>query len=441
MKEFFLADPKTRYRVALLCLSGALLCAGVNALQTPEDEPEDEPGDFTPSHRIDPRITCLSFRLGPGINWSMQECLEPSTPLQVLETMAGLRWLRVRLADLREGWVFGAYVVELGEVEGRSEVGTLQSANTRSNPLLATLRENLAAGRARQEELLSSFGAEQDRVATLQRSLASAQVATGSLREQAEALRETETEGARALQSAREEAARIVGELRSELEASRASESAVRVEQESAATEAQATITSLRAELEESRTTETAVRAELQQVRDREAGQAVRRQTRAEVQRDHGPALVAVDEPLAPQRVQVPEPLVLVREPVAAPVDVVAEADVVAEIDVVDLVRAWAEAWQEQRVDDYLSYYGEDFVPEAGASRSAWTAVRRERLALPVFVTVVLRGIEIRAESDDRAEVRFVQEYTSDRFSDVVHKVLELVQVGDSWKIVSERVE
>lgn len=99
MKEFFLADPKTRYRVALLCLSGALLCAGVNALQTPEDEP----GDFTPSHRIDPRITCLSFRLGPGINWSMQECLEPSTPLQLLETQA--RWLRVRLADLREGWV------------------------------------------------------------------------------------------------------------------------------------------------------------------------------------------------------------------------------------------------------------------------------------------------------------------------------------------------
>lgn len=330
---------------------------------------------------------------------------------------------------------FGAYVVELSEVEGRSEVGTLQSANTRSNPVLATLRENLAAGRARQEELLSSFGAEQDRVATLQRSLASAQVATGSLREQVEALRETETEGARALQSAREEAARIVGELRSELEASRASESAARVEQESAATEAQATITSLRAELEESRTTETAVRAELQQVHDREAGQAVRRQTRAEVQRDHGPALVAVDEPLAPQRVQVPEPLVLVREPVAAPVDVVAEADVV------DLVRAWAEAWQEQRVDDYLSYYGADFVPEAGASRSAWTAVRRERLALPVFVTVVLRGIEIRAESDDRAEVRFVQEYTSDRFSDVVHKVLELVRVGDSWKIVSERVE
>jgi hypothetical protein len=121
-------------------------------------------------------------------------------------------------------------------------------------------------------------------------------------------------------------------------------------------------------------------------------------------------------------------------EPQAVP-DVANPADLAA------VVEAWARAWAQQRVDDYLSFYSDAFVPANGASLDEWREVRRRRVAAPEFVKVSVAFLDFEIASTDRALVRFNQSYESDTFSDVVTKTLELVRESGAWKIVAESVE
>lgn len=104
-------------------------------------------------------------------------------------------------------------------------------------------------------------------------------------------------------------------------------------------------------------------------------------------------------------------------------------------------VQSWAEAWSDQRADDYLSYYDQRFVPPGGGSRAQWEALRRRRLAAPSYIRISLALLEVERPAQDRAIAHFVQAYESDRFRDTVTKALELVSTEAGWRIVGERVE
>ena len=104
-------------------------------------------------------------------------------------------------------------------------------------------------------------------------------------------------------------------------------------------------------------------------------------------------------------------------------------------------MRSWAAAWSDQRVDDYLSFYSESFVPRGGASRDDWDRTRRERLTRPRFIEVELSNFRTEILGDERATVSFDQAYRSDTFEDRVVKTLRLVREGDLWKIGEEIAE
>jgi hypothetical protein len=116
-------------------------------------------------------------------------------------------------------------------------------------------------------------------------------------------------------------------------------------------------------------------------------------------------------------------------------------APVVAEPDETDLVHEWARAWSEQRVDDYLATYSARFEPPRGLHRTAWEERRRQRLLAPQRIQVTLASIEVEKLSDDSSRVRFVQEYESDKYHDVVRKILDLELVEGGWKILRESTE
>jgi tetratricopeptide (TPR) repeat protein len=105
------------------------------------------------------------------------------------------------------------------------------------------------------------------------------------------------------------------------------------------------------------------------------------------------------------------------------------------------LVEAWAQAWSEQRAEDYLYFYSQGFRPAKDLSRDDWEELRRLRVAAPDFIKVSVAFLDFETSDPDRALVRFNQSYESDTFSDVVTKTLELVREGGSWKIASEFVE
>jgi len=105
-----------------------------------------------------------------------------------------------------------------------------------------------------------------------------------------------------------------------------------------------------------------------------------------------------------------------------------------------DLVENWSLAWAQQRMDDYLSYYANDFEPGGGMTRTDWEAFRNERVLGPEYIFMAISGLNWSARDKREAQTTFIQTYRSDRYSDTVLKTLELVWEDERWKILRERV-
>jgi uncharacterized protein (TIGR02266 family) len=104
-----------------------------------------------------------------------------------------------------------------------------------------------------------------------------------------------------------------------------------------------------------------------------------------------------------------------------------------------DLVSGWADAWSEGRVEDYLSYYSDDFAPANGLSLRQWRASRAERLSAPQHIRISITALELEVLGPDRVRAIFFQNYRSDRFEDTVRKQLDLGMEDGRWRILRER--
>lgn len=149
--------------------------------------------------------------------------------------------------------------------------------------------------------------------------------------------------------------------------------------------------------------------------------------------REVEPSRVLPSEPIAE-----PAPKIVVAEPVApiVPSEPIVEFDAAG---VIAMVRAWAQAWSDQRGADYIGFYSRSFVPEGGGSRAAWERQRAERIRRPRFIEVTVESVGVRQIGDGQAQARFDQSYRSNRFNDRVSKTLDLVWEADGWKILRER--
>jgi len=102
------------------------------------------------------------------------------------------------------------------------------------------------------------------------------------------------------------------------------------------------------------------------------------------------------------------------------------------------LLGSWTQAWQSKNFDAYFAQYAADFLPEGGLGRTAWEEQRRDRISRPKRIGVQAVNPQVARMGEDRLRVSFRQDYESDAFSDQVNKVLELKQVGGTWKIARE---
>ncbi|MCH7666200.1 MAG: hypothetical protein IH936_09780 [Acidobacteria bacterium] len=103
------------------------------------------------------------------------------------------------------------------------------------------------------------------------------------------------------------------------------------------------------------------------------------------------------------------------------------------------IVEAWARAWSEQRVEDYLSFYSSTFEPAAELSLGEWESQRKKRVSEPARIEVLVAMADLRTLDKDRVEVVFLQSYESDLMADVVVKTLLLVREDGNLKIDAER--
>ncbi len=102
-------------------------------------------------------------------------------------------------------------------------------------------------------------------------------------------------------------------------------------------------------------------------------------------------------------------------------------------------VSAWATAWSNQQVEQYMSFYSAGFRPSREESRDAWAQQRRLRLQGPGYIRVDIDDSHVTRIASDRVRVTFRQHYESDNYKDTVRKTLDLVNEEGVWRIVAER--
>ncbi len=101
------------------------------------------------------------------------------------------------------------------------------------------------------------------------------------------------------------------------------------------------------------------------------------------------------------------------------------------------VVAGWADAWSRRDVSRYLDFYGQEFVPDGGASRSQWEADRRARILGKQRIEVTVSDLQIQVRGNE-ATARFRQRYVADALNTESRKRLELRRSGNRWLIVRE---
>ena len=134
-------------------------------------------------------------------------------------------------------------------------------------------------------------------------------------------------------------------------------------------------------------------------------------------------------------------PAAMPEEDIEAPLEEPVEEPVPATDAAINAVQAWAAAWSNQRVDDYLSFYGPSFEPPNGLSRSEWEAQRRQRLSKPRYIRVTISSLSAEQADDGTVTATFQQGYESDTFADTVTKVLTLAEDDGAWRLLAEQAK
>ncbi|MEQ1660788.1 MAG: nuclear transport factor 2 family protein, partial [Hylemonella sp.] len=98
---------------------------------------------------------------------------------------------------------------------------------------------------------------------------------------------------------------------------------------------------------------------------------------------------------------------------------------------------AWARAWTDKNMTQYLAAYDKSFETPGQQSRSAWEQDRRLRITGKSRISVNLLELQITVKGN-RAVAKFRQDYKADALAVLSRKTLELVRAGDRWLIVKE---
>ncbi len=116
----------------------------------------------------------------------------------------------------------------------------------------------------------------------------------------------------------------------------------------------------------------------------------------------------------------------------------VADTSANDETVVMDAVSAWAKAWSDQNVDNYLGSYADGFKTPKGESRKAWENMRRDRVSRPKSIAVEVNDPKVTMESADKAKVQFSQRYIANGKPQGTRKTLTMIKVNGKWLIEQE---
>ena len=111
-----------------------------------------------------------------------------------------------------------------------------------------------------------------------------------------------------------------------------------------------------------------------------------------------------------------------------------------AQEEVAKTLEAWARAWRTKNADAYLAAYSAKFKPK-GISKKTWLEQRKQRVGANAGeINLALDSVKVVADTK-KAEVSFIQHYTSGKFSDTVTKVMRFENESGHWLIIKETAQ
>jgi tetratricopeptide (TPR) repeat protein len=108
-----------------------------------------------------------------------------------------------------------------------------------------------------------------------------------------------------------------------------------------------------------------------------------------------------------------------------------------ADKDVEQAVQAWAKAWSNKDMNNYLGAYAKNFATPKNQARSTWEEERRARIVGKTRISVTVSDV-VTKTTGNTATVKFRQNYDADALQTSSRKTLELNKVGDRWLIAKE---
>ncbi|MCJ7798297.1 MAG: tetratricopeptide repeat protein, partial [Polaromonas sp.] len=107
---------------------------------------------------------------------------------------------------------------------------------------------------------------------------------------------------------------------------------------------------------------------------------------------------------------------------------------------ILNAVRGWSEAWSGHDVENYLSYYGNDFQTPDKEPLTAWAHKRRTRILAQSRISIEVASPQVTINGNT-AIIKFRQIYSSDQLKSNIYKTLTFTKNKEIWKIWKEQAD
>ncbi|MCG8429246.1 MAG: hypothetical protein MI754_17990, partial [Chromatiales bacterium] len=98
----------------------------------------------------------------------------------------------------------------------------------------------------------------------------------------------------------------------------------------------------------------------------------------------------------------------------------------------------WVNAWERGDINSYIDRYAGHFVDPKGRDHNAWKDYKARIFANRPNQQIAIDNIKVTQLANNRYEVSFRQQYTSDQYTDLGTKTITLDGCPGAFKIASE---
>ena len=106
------------------------------------------------------------------------------------------------------------------------------------------------------------------------------------------------------------------------------------------------------------------------------------------------------------------------------------------------VIDEWKSSWENKDIEKYLSFYIDDYSSKYFNNHELWKNDRKKRIENKSSIEIKITDLNItfNIEKKETANIKFIQNYKSEEYSDEVVKIIVLIKENFSWKIFSEEI-